>query len=443
MQSLSIKFLIILFFFSISIYSNQVRIDSLKTIQKIVVDSIKIVGNEKTKDFIILRELTFSIGDSVNNKILHFNRERIFSLGLFNRVEVGVDSLSHSKVIISVEETWYIYPIPFWSIEKNSVKNLTVGLDLLWNNFRGRNETLQFLFGLGYDPFFSIQYVNPALSYDDKIGISIGLSYYKVRNKNEEVKKLVAMDFNFRMMRISIGLFKRINQFNLIGGSIGFDYTQNEFERAKFVMASKSLIDRSPFISGYYFYDTRDLKQFPQEGKYFFINFIHKGFNLYNVSYNILKTDFRFYQKLFYDFILKERIFNRETFGEKIPTYDYSYLGYEEKIRGYNNVYFEGKNSLLTSIELSYPILNEWNFSLDLPLIPKSLTIARIGIYASAFFDAGSSFDKFSLLKITKLSSGYGFGISILVLPFETFRVEYSFNKFGKGEFVIANRYSF
>jgi hypothetical protein len=30
-----------------------------------------------------------------------------------------------------------------------------------------------------------------------------------------------------------------------------------------------------------------------------------------------------------------------------------------------------------------------------------------------------------------------------LVLPFETFRIEYSFNKFGKGEFVIANRYSF
>lgn len=443
MQSLSIKILFILIFFIRFIYSNQLRLDSLMTTQKVVVDSIQIYGNEQTKDFIIPRELTFSIGDTVDNKILHFNRERIFSLGLFNKVVVGVDSLNISTIIISVEETWYIYPIPFWSMEKNSIKNLTVGLDLIWNNFRGRNEKLQSLFGLGYDPFFSLQYINPALSYDNKIGLSFGLGYYKVRNKNEEVKKIVSKDFNFRMIRVSLGLFKRFNQFNLIGGALGFDYTQNENENAKFTMASNSLSDKSPFISSYYYFDCRDLKQFPKEGNLLFIDFIHKGFNIFEVSYNILKTDFRFYQKLFYDFVFKERIMTRETFGKNIPTYDYSYLGYDEKIRGYNNSYFEGKNSFLTSVELSYPILEEWNLSLDLPLIPKSLTSARIGIYSSIFFDAGNSFNNYSSLKISNLYYGYGFGFSILILPFEIIRIEYSFNKFGKGEFVIGTNHSF
>ncbi|MEW6652049.1 MAG: hypothetical protein AB1394_01130, partial [Bacteroidota bacterium] len=40
------------------------------------IDTIVIKGNEATKDFIILRELTFQTGDVVDSTLLHFNRER-------------------------------------------------------------------------------------------------------------------------------------------------------------------------------------------------------------------------------------------------------------------------------------------------------------------------------------------------------------------------------
>ncbi|MCX7876234.1 MAG: hypothetical protein N2321_08730 [Melioribacteraceae bacterium] len=443
MQKLLIK--ILLFFLSIPFYlfADNIKIDSLQTNQKIKVDSIKIHGNSRTKDFIILRELTFSVGDSVDNKILLFNKERIFSLGLFNRVEVGIDSLLRSKVIIKVDETWYIYPIPFWITEKNSIKNLTFGIDLVWNNFRGRNEVLHAIFGVGYNPFLLFQYVNPALDYDEKIGLSIGIGFYKSKNKNEQAISYLKQNFSYKIIKSNIGLFKRLNQFNLYGLTLGYDYIQTELRNSKLFMASKSEIDRVPYTSFYFINDTRDLKQYPERGNYFFINFIHKGFNLSNVYYSIIKNDFRFYQKLFSNLILKERFVLRNTFGKNIPLYDYSYFGYEDKIRGYNNLFFEGQNSFLTSYEVALPILKEWNLSFDLPLIPKSLTSARIGIYTSIFFDSGITYKNINEIKLSKFNSGYGIGLIILILPFEIVRLEYSFNKFGKGEFVIANRYSF
>lgn len=443
MQSLSINIFTILILFYNSFLAYQINFDFTETSKKIKVDSIKIIGNDKTEDFIILRELTFAIGDSVDNRILHYNRERIFSLGLFNKVEVKIDSIFNSNVIISVDETWYIYPIPFWYLNKNSIKNLTAGIDLSINNFRGRNEYLRITSGFGYDPFFMINYINPAISFNDKIGISFGFGFFNVVNKNENAISFLNENFKYKIQKFNFSLYKKFDQFNLAGIGFGFDYVQSKLNKSKIFMASNSTIDRSPVLSFYYINDTRDLKQYPDSGRYIYFNFTHKGLTINSISYNIIKNDFRFYNKLTSNILIKERLFLRNTFGKKIPIYDYSYIGYDEKIRGYNNIFFEGKNSIIASVELSIPIIKEWNLSFKLPLIPQSLTSARIGLYTSFFYDTGLSYDSLQQLKISHFNEGKGLGLVILILPFEIIRFEYSINKFGKGEFVIANRYSF
>ncbi|PKL81550.1 MAG: hypothetical protein CVV24_14660, partial [Ignavibacteriae bacterium HGW-Ignavibacteriae-3] len=65
------------------------NIDSLKLAdnEAVRIDSIRISGNDITEEFIILRELTFQIGDTVSGKTLKYNRERVYSLRLFNHVE--------------------------------------------------------------------------------------------------------------------------------------------------------------------------------------------------------------------------------------------------------------------------------------------------------------------------------------------------------------------
>ena len=50
--------------------------------------AISISGNEKTAEYVIRRELTFTPGDTVKVSVLHYNKNRIYSLALFNKVEM-------------------------------------------------------------------------------------------------------------------------------------------------------------------------------------------------------------------------------------------------------------------------------------------------------------------------------------------------------------------
>lgn len=418
--------------------------DSLKSAEKIIVDSIKIIGNNKTKDFIILRELNFQVGDTINESKLHYNRERIFSLGLFNRVELSVKRAeSKSIIFIDVEETWYIYPIPFWYIERSSLSNSTVGVNLSWKNFRGRNETLLSSFGIGFNTFLSFQYDNPALFYNSNIGFTFGFGYYRMSNINDEAKLIAHSNFNYRIIKGNISFYKRLNQYNLFGASFGFDNLQLDIPPVSKLTASGTSVDNYPWISAYYYFDSRDLKQFSKNGFLLFGGIAYKGFDVKGVSYNIADIDLREYQNIVGDLSAKWRIKYRQAFGKLIPFYDYSFLGYSDRVRGHSSDYVEGENSVLTSLEFSYSLLKEWNVSLDLPLIPKSLTSARIEMYLHAFADAGTAFNKGEPLYLNRFYSGYGFGLTVLILPFNAVRFEYALNELGNGEFILATGFSF
>jgi outer membrane protein assembly factor BamA len=112
--------------------------DTIKYLQdySVVIDSIKLVGNETTKDFVILRELNFSPGDTLTPGLAKYNRERIYSLGIFNIVEVYPETVGQkSYAVIEVEEGWYIYPVPFLEVRENDWKKLSYGANIVIKNF--------------------------------------------------------------------------------------------------------------------------------------------------------------------------------------------------------------------------------------------------------------------------------------------------------------------
>lgn len=101
---------------------------STQNLYPFIVDSILIVGNDQTEEFIITRELTFSIGDTLTPEIIFYNRERIYSLGLFAHVYVNPLIENSVNILeIKLEERWYIYPIPFVNIKERDWKKLSYG----------------------------------------------------------------------------------------------------------------------------------------------------------------------------------------------------------------------------------------------------------------------------------------------------------------------------
>lgn len=432
---------IILFCLSSFIYGNiSVDKDSTKTIK---IDSIKIIGNEKTEEHIILRELNFKIGDIVSQKQIEFNEERVFSLGIFNKVNFNIFSNKGLNVLeITVEESWYIYPLPFLKLRENSFKRSSYGLNLLYKNFRGRNESIWALVTFGYDPTYQIQYYNPVLITGKNLSFGFSLGYTDLANRSIQSELLNGDVFSYNYIFGNILLGYWLNQYNILTATTIYEYIEMPNTVSQ-LTASKENIDRIYSFGLNYELDNRNLKQFSNEGTFANANITHKGFGINDISYNILKVDVRKYNLVTGDLAVKWRGLLRSTFGKSIPFYALSLLGDDEYIRGHRFDKREGNNYLLTSLEINYPLIKEWNFSIDLPLLPQSLTSARIGLFANLFVDSGTTFDNDEPILARALDSGWGFGFTLLVLPYNAFRFEYAFNEQNQGEFIIETGFSF
>jgi outer membrane protein assembly factor BamA len=413
--------------------------------KKVFVDSIKISGNDITEDFIILRELTFKPGDSVSVDQLNYNRERIFSLKLFTKVDV-TNEIQNGKsiVLINVDESWYIYPIPFIRRSDKSYDTYSYGINFTYKNFRGRNENISGTVSMGYDPFFALFYDNPAFVYSDNLGFTFGSSYLNAQNKSKTAKYLYGGDFKSKFYSSFVTFYKRLDQFNLVSLSTSFDYVKVPSGKSFLgISASEKDIDRTLSLGAGYVYDSRDLKQFPKSGIYLGSLLTHKGFGIDNINYNIFRFEYMQFETLTGELFSRWRLAYRGAFGRVVPFYDYSYLGYDENIRGHSLEKSEGNNLVISSFELSYPIINDFNFSIKLPLIPRSLTSARIGIFMTAFTDAGQAFNNAYNIKLKNFYAGYGVGITILILPYNAFRFEYALGDNGKGEFLFGTGFAF
>ena len=161
--------------------TNQVKSDSLYR-----VESVMVVGNEETKEFVILREMSLQPGEHITEELVAYDQNRIYSLGLFNRVVIHVVPASEEKanLIVEVSERWYIFPFPIFGIRDRDWKKVYFGGGLLHSNFRGRNEKLYATIILGYDPSFAVSYRNPFLVNDGSYQFDTRFAYDKIRNRS-------------------------------------------------------------------------------------------------------------------------------------------------------------------------------------------------------------------------------------------------------------------
>jgi outer membrane protein assembly factor BamA len=408
-----------------------------------VIDSIRISGNDITEEFIILRELTFSIGDTVDLHTLEYNRERVYSLGIFNDVNFTFQDIDSSKLFIEVEESWYIYPIPFFQMKDNDWDKFSYGVAVLIKNFRGRNETLSGSAALGYDPSFAITYLKPSIIYGSDVYLNANLSHRTITNRSITAANLFGSDFEYTYIISEVGLGNRFGLFHWAGFDVGFNYIEAPLF-FKGSNASKERIDRIFKLGFNYSYDTRDLIQFPSEGMLFSFYMQLKGLGIGNINYRIFNIDFREYRKIVGQLRAKWRFATRQTAGKSIPYYDFSYLGFEEAVRGHFHREREGNHYYLGSFELIHPVIKDIKITLDfIPLLPRELLTYRLALYAQIFGDTGTTQLRGKPLKIKDFDTGYGAGLSLLLLPYNVIRFEAAFDEKQNIEFIFDLAVSF
>lgn len=381
--------------------------------------------------------MSITVGSVLTAEAVEHDLQRIYSLGLFNRVELdSVVDGKHVDLSVVVHERWYVFPFPILGIKYRNPKNLYYGGGLTHQNFRGWNEKLWFAFALGFDRWVQLGYQNPKLTADDDLFLRAFVRYGRIRS-------LSVTDELYDQTQLSIQLTigKRFGLYHWLMGWMNYDIWQ----------VSEARLGRTVSPTGRDAYlttgvrlvlDTRDLQEYSTRGSYATVTASKFGLGESDVDFFKMGYDFRKYVSLMGDLTLGARTFGMFSGGGIIPPYRHEYFGYDERIRGYFTTVFQGENIMGNSLELRFPILKPRYYTFPYSWLPE-FSVWRYGLYVGLFVDAGRIWDRHEPLSMRGWKSGIGGGIHFL-LPYSLVaRTEYAVNKEGRGEFYIDFGVSF
>lgn len=413
------------------------------TTKKITIDEVIITGNDVTEKEIILREIESQEGTALDLITLKEDVNRLNNLKLFTRVEVIPVPVSHDKMklIFDVEETFYIIPIPQGGIKEGSFKKIWAGLKLNWKNFRGRNEDLNFSFGLGYEPFVRASYSVPWIT-QSRFFTSFNFGYS--RNYN------IVFDSSTGVVNLKDAPRYSVDNFNS-GISIGKKFDNNNSFATGF---SYNVVKLSEFFAGRtlspdatdkyaawdnnYVRDTRDIQAYPLSGTLVELGYSKYGIANRYIDFNRVRVDTRRYIfiKFSEDYAITwaNRLTGIISFGGAIPNYLKEGFGFSRVIRGWDNVAFEGDNLFGGFTEVRIPVIQPFFIQgTDIPLVKKISFLKnmsyKFGLYTTVFFDMGGVWNKTDRLTKVQFRNGYGVGLNA-ILPFNFVgRVDWAFRK--------------
>lgn len=105
---------------------------------------IRFAGNEVTRPKVMLRELPFAVGDTVDAAAVERGRQAILDLGLFRSVTAEQARGPTGLVVTyTVREKWYVLPTP--RVDANGDRQYSYGTQLSWDNLWGLNHSLLIL----------------------------------------------------------------------------------------------------------------------------------------------------------------------------------------------------------------------------------------------------------------------------------------------------------
>ena len=432
----------------------------------IIVNSISIIGNEKTKPHIILRELNFTKGDTLflkdTSTIIQSCNNKLYNTTLFNSTKFYFNQLNETgltDVIIDIEERWYIWPSPifelgdrnfneWWQDRNRSTNRLDYGLRFRWENFRGRAELLKIVLQTGFTNKFELFHTIPYINKKQQIGIRYGASY----STNSKVA-YNTIENKLAYLNDDKTLRKRFYSFFETTYRPQF-YTQHSLN---ILYKNNSIHDTLSLLNPNYFTNTATKQQFITIGYYLSHNktniqaYPTKG---YLVEFSVEQSGIGFFNDVnilsstigsavFKSFDKKlssaHKVYLKTSNTSKIPYFNMEGMGYNQNfVRGFERNVIDAQHYTYTRNALRYKFASvKQNADGIIPI--KQFEKIPYAFYLTSFIDAGTA--KFSNTNTTNtlngtLLLGYGIGLDIVTYYDIVLRFEYSFtNKATKGLF--------
>jgi len=437
----------------------SVEPDTLPAKGFVVVDTILIEGNKKTKASIIYRELLFRQGDTINldhlMELIAQSSQNLQNTRLFNEAIVKITRWrgTHIEITIALQERWYIIPglifeladrnFNVWWVEQDHDFRRTIyGLQVYHNNVRGRNEQIFAIGTLGYTQQLWLQYSIPYINRQQRLGLQF--TFHCLRNKEvafntrNDKQQFVFVEERFIlqnfMAKAGVTHRKAIHNTHLL--EMGYHHNLIEDtvrELNSDYLLHNQFLQRYVVLNYLFTSDHKDNRAYPLRGYYVELQAQKKGLGLFKEAniFNLFAT-FSKYFDLGRQFYVSTQLRGKLSFPREQPYFNQVSLGFErDLVRGYEYYRIDGRMFGLAKVNLkrhlfSFVLDNSrfspWEQVNKIPFVFYLKTYADLGYVKDDFFQTNNSLSNTLLL-------GWGAGLDISTYYDITFRLEYSFNK--------------
>ena len=430
--------------------------------------NVVVQGNKKTKNYIVIRDITFAKGDSILpqalDEALKRSQQNIFNTALF--IEVKLDAIRNPKnrqditIFVTVKERWYIFPnLEFKLYDKNykewvnvynaDISRVQYGVRFVHNNLSGRRDVLRLNIINGFSKELSFSYAQPYTDKDLKHGFSIiggykssiGVNYADSVNAGLPRQLCASCTKpNFRLFSqqnyfVGVGYNYRISNYANHGTSITFinnTIADTVAKKNPNYYTGNILTANILDINYTYSYGKLDYFAYPTVGSTFRVGarmrFASKGAN----------------QLLLFSFIgknvaLRKRLFFGSTLSTslKLMPSPYNYNNLKSSNLEIPNL--RGLEQYLIYNTFDVGLRNSFRFNFidkkyKLGLHQKYFDVVPIKAYLRPFADFGYAYlnttyyNNYSRLN-NKLLYTYGIGLDVVTIYDFVIRIDYSFNQ--------------
>ena len=370
------------------------------------------IGNTKTQNDIIIRELSFEINKRYSyvdlDKMIEKSNENLVNLKLFNFVTidktVNRDSI---KIIIEVIEKWYIWPYPVFEISERNFNTwwkefasnnysdfsrLNYGIFFNWENFRGRNELLKIKLRKGFKEHYLLAYEIPYLNKNKTIGINTNLQFFKRKKtyfltEENKLNYLESDTFNSIDYDLNTEIIyrKNIHQKHKLKFAYLYSKINDSIATLNPNYLGNKLSNTMLYTLEYIFeHENRDYSSYPLHG--FALNFAAKKYlsSTKNVKHFEFSTKLEKYIEPY------KRLYIGSSFKAKYstegnqPYFIQKALGYIDYVRGYEYYVIDGQSYWLSKSAIKYALIEKTSF--DIPYMKmKQFNKSHYSLYLGIF----------------------------------------------------------
>jgi outer membrane protein assembly factor BamA len=421
------------------------------------VGAIILTGNKKTKNYIVLREVTIREGQIFSSsnlaKQLELTREQVMNTALFVDVAVSVSANKNNfaEVKIAVKERWYLFPLPYfklvdrnfnqwWSEQKASLDRVNYGLKFFYNNVSGRNDKVSLDLVNGYNQQIAFGYTQPFADKSLTKGFGINFNYNRQRELNyNTIDDKQAFYKQSDFVRETVGgsasyTFRPDSKYRYyIRAGYAWDKVSDTILKLNpnYFPEGKTSVSYMDLGAGMQYYNV-DYIPFPKKGFMYEARISNRGLGLsktmnqfalsFETTNAIPFTNSTFIQ--FHNLAMVHFPFNQ-------PYYNQGLLGYGDAyLRGLESYVQDGSIGLLSNTTLYQKL---FTYIFKNPIKTKTHDKIPFTFYLKAFGDMGYAYNKYKTPN--RLSNTFlhttGIGIDVVSIYDFVFRLEYSFNQKG------------